>query len=328
MPYTEIPCKPHSKKWHALRAKGVGASDAGAILGLNRYRSPLDVWLEKTGRKEPDDLNGNTSVEWGLRLEDVIAKKFADEHPEYKVVKPKGTFVSTEHPFMLANLDFIIIRKTDGARGILEIKTGQYYTEWLDDEGNEVIPSYLAQVAHQYAVSGFEFAYVAALIRGREYIEREYVRDEDDITDLISRESDFWVNYVEKGVTPELVGLGDEAQSIFLLHSEPTTDIALIDDPAMELLMGYRRIHIAESTLKKQKQEYANAIKLILGDSASGENEFVKVTWKRYEKKYFDKDALAKDHPELIEKYTKKKPHNGGLTITWKEGDRVGRIER
>ena len=40
------------------RSKYIGGSDIGAILGLSPFKSPLAVWMEKTGKEvKPVDLS-------------------------------------------------------------------------------------------------------------------------------------------------------------------------------------------------------------------------------------------------------------------------------
>lgn len=55
--------------WLAFRAKGVGGSDMGTILGLNPYSTPYDLWLEKTGRQQPEDISGKWAIVKGNALE-------------------------------------------------------------------------------------------------------------------------------------------------------------------------------------------------------------------------------------------------------------------
>lgn len=57
------------------RSKFIGGSDIGPILGLSRYRSPLEVWLEKTGReaKRVDSL----PLRFGSFAEEFIASEYS-----------------------------------------------------------------------------------------------------------------------------------------------------------------------------------------------------------------------------------------------------------
>lgn len=64
--------------WLNLRNKGIGGSDAGVIAGVNPWKSPFKLWLEKTGQAEPDDLSDNEAVLWGIKLEPIVAERFTE----------------------------------------------------------------------------------------------------------------------------------------------------------------------------------------------------------------------------------------------------------
>ena len=114
-PYKEVRYATDGE-WREARKGGVGGSDVGAILGLNPWKTPFEVWLEKTGRAEPPDLSGKESVEWGNRLEPLVAEKFAEMHPEFKVLRKNCTMVSKSRPWAFANIDREI-RCADGRGG-------------------------------------------------------------------------------------------------------------------------------------------------------------------------------------------------------------------
>ena len=322
-----IPVKTHTTKWHALRKNGIGGSDAGAVLGINRYSSPLDVWLEKTGRREPADLSDNEKVYWGSMLEDSIAKAYLAHKPQrqgMKLIQPKGLYVSKLWPWMVANVDRLIYQSSTGEYdGILEVKTAGSDAGWFDEEGNETIPdSYLAQVLHYLAVTGLEWAVIVCLIAGQRYIERLVLRDEyaQDIDHLIEREREFWFCYVQEEVMPALIGNEDEGAALFAMYPEGA-DIKLMDDEAEELCKIYNRFHEIEKAAALDKQAAANKLRLWLGKAKGSKSETVSVTWKRFDKAYFDKKKFEHEWPELAAQYTSKRPHDGGLLVTVKEGN-------
>ncbi len=63
-------------KFLAGRKKGIGGSDVAAILGFSPYKSPYQLWLDKTGRSERKESQ-NESAHFGNLLEDVVAKEFS-----------------------------------------------------------------------------------------------------------------------------------------------------------------------------------------------------------------------------------------------------------
>ena len=108
-------------EWLAFRRNGIGGSDMAALLGLNKWRSVLDVWLDKTGQTEPD-TEGNRFTYWGIKLEALVADEFALQ-TGYKVRNNNFTLQSDEHPWMLANID----REIVGVDAGLECKTASAY---------------------------------------------------------------------------------------------------------------------------------------------------------------------------------------------------------
>ena len=92
------------EQWLKLRTTGIGGSDAGAILGLNKYSTPLSVYLAK---KDFASFEGNKATEWGNILEDPIRQKArADLGIEIETVL--GMFRNKEHEFMNANFDGLV----------------------------------------------------------------------------------------------------------------------------------------------------------------------------------------------------------------------------
>ncbi len=92
------------EQWLAVRRGGIGSSDAAAAVGLSPYKSPLELWLEKTGRKEGPDLSGSEAVFWGTTLEAIVANVYANRTGN-KVRRVNAVLQHPDHPFMLANLD-------------------------------------------------------------------------------------------------------------------------------------------------------------------------------------------------------------------------------
>ena len=139
------------------RKNSIGASDASVVMGLSPWKSALQLWLEKTGAVEPEDLSDNGSVEWGNRLESLIIAKFAESHPELEVT-PNTEQVSESHkhhPFITATVDAWVVA-LDASTYPIEIKTA---SAWKEKEWEQGVPIYyLAQVQHQMFVTGAEKA--------------------------------------------------------------------------------------------------------------------------------------------------------------------------
>jgi len=106
MPSVLVSTKDMSKaEWLQWRAKGIGGSDASIVCGLNRYKSPVELWMEKTGQIEPK-IAGE-AAHWGTMLEPIIRNEFT-ERTGLQIKQEHAILQHSEYPFMLANLDGIV----------------------------------------------------------------------------------------------------------------------------------------------------------------------------------------------------------------------------
>lgn len=199
--------------WLTLRRGGIGGSDAGTVLGLNKYKTNLELWEEKTGRAE-SEFTGNEATRYGQKAEEHIRALFHLDHPDYNLDYHEFRMHGNEkYPFMYATLDGELTGY--GRKGILEIKTAtiQNNGQWREWE-NRIPDTYFAQVVHQLTVTEWDFAYVRAYLRYysqhgelRATI-RDYYIDADDIKNdaaaLIEAETKFW-DCVISGREPGLI---------------------------------------------------------------------------------------------------------------------------
>lgn len=320
-PYTEIRFtgtpEEINKQWVEARKNGIGGSDVASIMGLNKYSSPLNVWLVKTGREESPDLSDNQAVEWGNRLEDVVADKFADEHPELQVRRRNATMVSIKRPWAFANIDRWV---TDGHGnvGILEVKT--VGMRRAADWDNGVPLYYLTQVMHYMSVTGYQYAWVAVLIGGQEFREYYIERDEQDIQAIDDAVDTFWRDFVETDTAPALIGNDPEANALLSQHSDPSTEFIAMLDEDVSMLDELQEIKDQMDDLKRRKTLIENQIKDLIGDNKGIETETKRITWVRSTRSSFDKKAFDAAHPGITNDYMKTSVTNGGIRISVKKG--------
>lgn len=170
--------------WLAQRRTGIGGSDVAAILGLSPWRTPYQVWEDKTGRSE--EQPETPALYWGRLLEDPIRQAYADR-TGLTVTKPDRMFTSEEYPFMLANLDGIA---SDGR--IVEFKTTSRSDGWGEEGSDEIPDHYQTQVQHYMSVMGAERADVGVLIAGRDFRIYTVEADAELQQMLIEEEAKFW----------------------------------------------------------------------------------------------------------------------------------------
>lgn len=270
----------------------IGGSDAPVILGLSSWKTRYELWQEKTGEKEPDDLSEVERVRWGTILEAVVAEEYMRRTGK-RVRRVNQRQVSKDHPWMVAQIDRRIV-----GGGLLEIKTtdGANGGEW-GEEGTADIPThYYAQVQHQLAVMRESFAEVAVLIGGNRMRLYLVPRDEAFIADMITAESEFWM-FVQSHVAPEPITLDEAALRWSKTKSEPVigTQIhAALRDEAMAL---QDQIKGLTDRLDGIKLELENAMR-DLGDTLMVDGASV-ATWKSQSRKSLDEKALRAAHPEI-----------------------------
>lgn len=192
--------------WLKERQKGIGGSDVAAILGMSPWRTPYQVWEEKTTPiDETAEEDDRPALYWGRVLEAPIRQAYADKTGR-TVTKPAEAFVSSKYPFMRANLDGI----ADDGR-VVEFKTSSKSDGWGEVGTDEIPDYYMTQVQHYLAVTGVKTADVAVLIGGNDFRIYTVEADEELQALLIERESEFWA-LVESRTPPDLTSTKDAAR--------------------------------------------------------------------------------------------------------------------
>lgn len=261
------------EKWLETRDLGIGGSDAAVIMGMNPYKSPYQLWMEKTGQSEAPDLSDNQYVYWGTKNEANIADWFQEETG--KKVKRLGTLQSREYPFMLANVDRTVIGENAG----LEIKTAgvRQCRKWKDDE---IPDAYYCQCLHYMAVTGADRWYIAVLIGGNEALYKTVERNEDDIKALIEAEAGFW-KLVETRTPPPVDGSDSCAAALSAQYKggDPNFSVVLQSD-AEDVIESLENDKAIMDALKKQITEKENQLKALLGNAEEGTTDHYRVLWK------------------------------------------------
>ena len=199
------------KTWLKARTKFIGGSDIASIMGLSAWKTNRQLYLEKKGLVEPDDLSDNPLVQYGTQAEEHIRALFQLDHPELKVeYVPNNSWHNTEFPFAAASLDG---SSTDqnGRRGILEIKTATITSATQSQKWKDAIPdNYYCQVIFYLGVTGWDYVDLRAQLKyqapnkplyiaTRDYhIERSEV--EEDIEIVMQKAANF--AYLLKTNTP------------------------------------------------------------------------------------------------------------------------------
>lgn len=283
--------------WLEYRKQGIGGSDASVVCGISRYKSPVELWMEKTDQL-PYQEAGEAAY-WGTQLEALVRTEFT-KRTGIEVAHTKQLLQSTVHPFMLANLDGHCEHPDYGICGF-EAKTASAYkaAEWEDAIPDE----YQLQIQHYMAVTGYRGFYIAVLIGGNTFRWKFVERDKELISMLIELESDFWA-HVEDRTPPPLDG--SSAAAKFLAErfpsSVPASQITL-PETAAELIQQYDAACEQLAVFTEQKQEAENQLKEMLGDNEVGTTQNHIITWKSVSQERLDSKTLKAEHPALYKKY-------------------------
>ena len=286
------------EEWLSIRKKYIGGSDAGAVIGMNPYKSRYSLWAEKTG-KAPE-FEGNITTKVGAYLEDLVATMFEEETGK-KVRRKNRTMVNDEYPFACANVDRLIV----GEKALLEIKTTNSLPLMKKLRNSDEFPdAYYAQVVHYLAVTGLEKAYLAVLINCREFKVYELNRDEAEIDALMEAEKEFW-NLVETNTAPSVDGSSSTSDTITTLY--PNSNGETVDLFGFETDLNEYMVLTAQiKALTALKDEKANIIKEYMKEAGKGESANYKVTYTSSERKSFDTKRFSADHKDInLDEYYK-----------------------
>lgn len=289
-----------NEEWLNWRKKGLGGSDIAAILGISKWSSAIDIWLQKTNQKF-DEIIENEAMTWGKILEPVIREQFKQKTGK-KVVEVHSILQNEEYRFMLADLDGLT-EDSEGNPAILEIKCVSEYkrSEWDNDQ----IPYYyMTQVMHYLAVTGLDTAFVCALIGGNSLVIREVKADQEMIAMLVACEKNFW-DKVVNCVRPEADGSDACKELLDSLYRGGVSEQIVLPEEAIEFVDLYLEASADEDSAKAKKQLASNRLKEIMGDYNSATCLGHTVSWKPVSTDRFDSKKFKEDEPELYAKYTK-----------------------
>lgn len=284
-------------EWLKHRRKGIGGGDAAAVAGLNPWKSPFAVWMEKTGQIEPEEPG--EAAYWGTILEDIVAQEFT-KRTGMKVRRRNAILQHHEYPWMIANVDRMLVGSSEG----LECKTTSAFSakEW---EGDEVPAPYIIQAQHYMSVTGAKAWWLAVLIGGQRFVHKRIERDDELIQQLIEIERDFWENHVVPCVPPEMDGSPASTELLKRMYPEGKPNTIDLPSEAGELIETLDLLNEELKALEERKAECENRLKAMLGENEVGRFGERLVTWKNIVSNRFDSKTFAKDYPELYEKYLK-----------------------
>lgn len=288
------------EEWLEYRRKGIGGSDAGAICGLNPWRTAIDVYVDKT-KEKVDEIADNEAMRVGRDLEEYVAQRFIEATGK-RVHKVGFVMQHDEYDFMLANVD----RKISGENAYLECKTANAYKA-KDWEDGKVPESYEIQCHHYMAVTGADAVYIACLIMGIDFVIVKIERNEAVINDLIKIETDFWNKNVLKKVMPPPDGSEAAKDIINEIYTVTKSDDEVIDMSDDEnKLARIDELDELIGNLKTEQEQLKQELMIRMGEFETGYIKDRKITWKMQNgKTSIDTKRLKAECPEIYDEYMK-----------------------
>lgn len=287
------------EEWLAERRKGIGGSDAASAVGLSKWRTPYELWLDKRGELQVEE---NEPMRWGNLLEPLVRQEYANRTGR-TVVVPNKILRHQRVKFALLNADGI----ADENR-LYEGKTARTAEDWGEPGTDEIPQEYLLQVQHGLFVTGFAVCDVAVLIGGSDFRLYTVEADRELQEILIDQEADFW-SHVETGDPPDPVNREDAE----LRWRITTKSKVFATDEVAGAAAELADVKSVLKQLEQRKDELQWSIQSHMKDAC----ELVDVsgktlaTWKNVTaSQRFDLERFIAEQPELYRAFlTEAQPH-------------------
>lgn len=278
--------------WLAQRRKSIGGSDAGAVLGLNKYTSPYALWAEKTGKVIPEDISDKEAVRLGNDLEDYVAKRWMEATGK-KLRKDNHIYYNTDYPFAHANID----RSVAGEDAGFEAKTTSSWDVLQQCREGNYPDTWYAQIVHYMMVTGKQKWYLGVLCFGHGFFCFEIERDEAEIKALAEAEAKFWYD-VEMNTPPEVDGTESTTEALRAVLGDSRNNSVDLSGVS-SYIYQYRTTKEVVDKLNEQLEDCKNHIMAYMGDAASGTYGNVSVSFKTQFRKTFDRKKYEEVHGEI-----------------------------
>jgi putative phage-type endonuclease len=288
-----IPKPADRQQWLAERRKGIGGSDSAAAVGLSKWTTRLELFLDKRGELEKHET---PQMRWGTALEQPIRQEYCNQTGA-EVLIPDAIYQHPEHKFALVNLDGIVINR----ERIFEAKTARSGEGWGEPGTDEVPAEYLLQAQHGMAITGLPATDIAVLIAGSDF--RIYVVEADPQLQsmLLRQEAEFW-DMVEQNTPPEPTTLEDVKLRWRVAQAGVSVEA---DDMLAAAAVGLRSWKDTLKAVVAKKDALEAQLQSAMKDAAEltwgGETL---ATWKNVNAApRFDMDRFKREQPDLYQQY-------------------------
>lgn len=217
--------------WLAERRTLLTASDVPAALGLSPWKSPLELWAEKTGTVEAEDIGGRDAVKWGLRLERPVAEGYAEDTGRVVSMWPQHTVKrSSICDWLGATPDALQEAPEFPNEGALQIKTASAYKK--SDWAEEPPIYYQVQLQTELFVTGMPWGTLAALIGGQQLVWFDQTRNDRFLDAMLPKLEAFW-ELVKTKTPPPVGGSESDARILAKLYAKDNGEEIFLTDPGL-----------------------------------------------------------------------------------------------
>ncbi len=306
------------------RRKGLGGSDASAVVGLSKYATPLDIYLDKT----TDVVKETTeAMRRGTILEPFVRSLYEKE-TGHTVQEICQTERHKEHTFMLANLDGVL----PSERALVEFKTANYTTKknWGTPGSDEIPQEYLIQVSHYAAVMDIDTVHIGVLFGdetlfksfrvlqdfqrtygcdlpldyiGVDFSIYTYQRNRELERKLINKERSFWFDHVEKRIAPSpQAGNIDDLLKAYPVAEDQTVQVGEEEARKIQELADLKQ---KKKEIEDQEEAIKASVVSLFGSASSLVDSSNKLlaTWKNKTRTLFNRSDFSKEHPDLCQTF-------------------------
>ena len=284
------------EQWLTLRKNSIGGSDAGALMDMNPYQSPVSLYADKKGLSK--DKETNEAMRLGNDLEDYVSRRWMEKTGK-KVRADNFMYQHDDYDFITANIDRDVVGENAG----LECKTMSGFAKY-DLEDGEVPAQYYAQCQHYMLVKGYDKMYLAILVFQRGIYCLEVERNEEFIKELLVAEIDFWTNYIEKDQMPAPDGSDASMEAIKQIYPSDINSQMQLPNADAEI-RRYLELEKAIKDIEEEKKKIQAQLCARLGDTGVGIDTEYACSWKSQVRASVDSAKLKKEFPEVYEKCKK-----------------------
>ncbi len=273
-------------QFHARRRQGIGGSDVAAIVGVSKWKTPLQVYMEKKGLAELEEEN--QAMRMGKKLEPIIVELYKEKNisdlaveiitgeannGKEKMIVEKGDYYYFHPDGLLINTQL-----NDVVFGGFEAKTSRVMKNW-GFEPDEVPMDYILQVQWGMFVCELPFFDLAVLLQGNEYRQYRIERNEETVEWLKGKVDTFWCDNILKSIPPDPIGEKADRELLNALYAETATQTQA-DVNCLEYIEKLQSVSVDLKNLEGEKLLYQNLIKTEMGDNQELINPSHKITWK------------------------------------------------